>query len=327
MRWAYDNTLLYTFGQFFVSFLYIKNFLAKKITAPGSKDLGALEYSSQKQNTGQHDERLVEHIDPNGFCAQIAQAGELYAPELLPWALAHEQAVELEAAEVQKHPWQDGKKIAGGKAGIGKAQRGKNPQRVHGPGQGKLKQAGDADIALIDMPEKQKQQKAERQRPADGELAAELFKREHQQNRAAEKVQDPKPNHLIGRNDKRCEADDKAESVYYKSPAQILRPAKGPDKAGDQDEGPADKLLPDVRPYPVIPAGVAPVDDANIVHRVKSHHVYNGYAAYAVDKIIPRFFLLHGAATSQDKLCADIITALKGMRNRKRGCSKQQILS
>ena len=200
--------------------------------------------------------------------------------------MPQEYAIPEPAAEIQEEPWQHGKKIGGAEFRPGKSQRCQDLDIVESFRQADLQKGTKTDRSGLYIPEKQEQDEADQDPCIRRDFFRRRIQRDHQQDGAADKIQYAEPDRLRRHEEKRDGRDKEAAQVDDHAPAQILLFSPGPDKAGDQDERPADRLLPDMRARAEVPAGIPAEHDENIIRKVEQDHADDRDAAEGIDQVI-----------------------------------------
>ena len=203
----------------------------------------------------------------------------------LPGRVGGKDALEEVTAEIEEKPGQHGEIVAGAEALVGKAQGCQQPGGVQPLRQLYCEQLTQAQIAAAHIAKEQEEQKAENKAQPGVQLFQQGMEGYEQQHGAADEAEHSEPYSLRGQGDKGDGGYDQAPEVYDYAPVQVLLYTPAPDKTGDEDEGPAYALLPNVDGGYAVPVRVQGVDHFHIVHEMIGHHAQHREAPEGVDAV------------------------------------------
>lgn len=235
----------------------------------------------------------MEDIYQKGLAADGAEEGNPGAERPLPGRVGGKDALEEVTAEIEEKPGQHGEIVAGAEALVGKAQRCQQPGGVEALRKLHRKKLTQAQIAAAHLKEEQKEQEAETEAQPGVQLFQQGMEGYEQQHGAADEAEHSEPYSLRGQGDKGDGGYDQAPEVYDYAPAQVLLYTPAPDEAGDEDEAPADALLPYVNGGYAVPVRVQGVDHLYIVHEMIGHHTQHRQAPEGVDAVEAQAFVFH----------------------------------
>ena len=185
----------------------------------------------KKQQTDQIADRLVEQIDPEALFPQRGQQRDPVLHGLLPERMAQEDPIHEPAAEIQKEPGKNRKVISRIKARERKAQRRKYFYVIQNVRDTEARTGAEADKSRREIPEKQEQQETDDQTGIRRYFFCGRTQGDHQQDGAAQKIEDTEPDDFRREGKERDRCNQKtAEIDEYAAPERVFS-SPGPDKA------------------------------------------------------------------------------------------------
>ncbi len=221
--------------------------------------------------TVQH--RLVQQIYQQGIPADPVQ--HRYTPPTekpFVQVSCRQTPVEEIPRHEQEKPGEQAEIIRGPEARIGKPQIGRQVIPVEPFGQLPEDQRFKAQRSLAAVAQQKEQRKADNQAGNCRNPLKGLLKQDHQQHTAADAGQNSEENPVFGHQNIGNQRNDHTAAKDQRTTAQMI-PAQLPAEARQQDEGPADALLPDVFCGPRIPPGVDAEEVYQIPHAVIGDHI------------------------------------------------------
>ena len=198
----------------------------------------------------------------------------------------HHEPIQEIPADIQEQPRQNREVVTGAESRERETERGQHAAVVQPIGQIQSEHARHAQIAQLHILEHHEQCKGRNQTDRRGDPPQHWLHRDHQQYSAADAVEDAKPHRLGGHGQHRHPADHQAPDIQHDATLDVAASPPRPHEPGDQDERPADRLLPDVHGGLRIPGRVAPIDHEYVVAAVEDHHADDGNPADRVDQVI-----------------------------------------
>ena len=235
----------------------------------------------------------MEKVYQKGLAADGAEDGYPGAERPLPGGMGGKDAMEEIAAEIEEKPRQHGEVVAGAKARVGKAQRRQQPGGVEALRKLHRKKLTQTQVSAVHFEEKQEKEKTEAEAQPGFQPFQQGVEGDEQQHGAADEIQHPEPNGLRGQGDESHRRYHQAPEIYDYAPAEILLLPPAPDKARDEDEAPADALLPYVDGGYAVPVRIYSIDHFHVVHEMIGHHTQHREAAEGVDAVEAGRFVFH----------------------------------
>lgn len=211
----------------------------------------------------------------------------------LPGGVSGKNTVDKIAAEIEKEPGKNGEKVAGAEALIRETQGRQQPGSVESLRKLHRKKLTQTQVSAVHLEEKQEKEKTEAEAQPGLQPFQQGVEGDEQQHGAADEIQHPEPNGLRGQGDESHRRYHQAPEIYDYAPAEVLLLPPAPDKARDEDEAPADALLPDVDPGYTVPVWVQGVDHFHVVHEMIGHHTQHREAPEGVDAVEAQAFVFH----------------------------------
>ena len=135
----------------------------------------------------------MKQIDPETLFSQGGQQRDAVLHGLLPGRMTQEDPIHKPAAEIQKEPGKDRKVISRIKARERKTERRKYFYIIQNVRDTEEYTGAEADKPRLEIPEKQEQQETDGQSCIRRYFFRGRAKGDHQQNGAAQKVEDTEP--------------------------------------------------------------------------------------------------------------------------------------
>ena len=198
----------------------------------------------------------------------------------------HDDPIQEIPADIQEQPRQNREVVTGAESRERETKRGQHAAVIQPIGQLQPEHARHAQIPQLHILEHHEQRKGRNQSDRRGDPPQHRLQRQHQQHGAADAVEDAKPHRLGGHGQHRHPADHQSPDIQHDATLDVAASPPRPHEPGDQDERPADRLLPDVHGGPRVPGGVLSVDHEHVVAEVEDHHADDGNPADRVDQVI-----------------------------------------
>ncbi len=211
----------------------------------------------------------------------------------LPGGVSGKNTVDKIAAEIEKEPGKNGEKVAGAEALIRETQGRQQPGSVESLRKLHRKKLTQTQVSAVHLEEKQEKEKTEAEAQPGLQPFQQGVEGDEQQHGAADEIQHPEPNGLRGQGDESHRRYHQAPEIYDYAPAEVLLLPPAPDKARDEDEAPADALLPYVDGGYAVPVRIYSIDHFHVVHEMIGHHTQHREAPEGVDAMEAQAFVFH----------------------------------
>ena len=262
--------------------------------------------------------RLVEQVHQKRVLSQKIQQRQLpFCKELFIPAPLCASVEEVKTGDKQEKPGQQGKIVGGKEAAVGKSQIGRQtvpvkPCRQRAEGEPFKPQGAAAAVA-----KKYEQRKAEGRTYGGRQLPKSLLQRSEQQHAAADAGENAEEDPVFRHHKSRDQRYRHTAAKHQQTPFHMAA-AHAPAEAGQQDEGPADELLPAIAGGGIVPGQIHAEQIHKVPQPVVDDHIQQQKAPQGIQQMKScSFFYSHNHNIRRSippliRICGTGLTLLSG---------------